>query len=225
MPKHAQVESGRSRTRTVVAAGFGLGVLSLTGAGVYAGLTAEATNTSAQAVTSGTLKLELDASGQASIATAVANMAPGDTENRYAVLSNTGSLAGKGLGLKVVGTGSNRLTNTTAEGLNVTVKGCSGPWVVATNFCSAAPLTPLVPGTTTTYVSSTKVASLGTTVPFTGSIDPAAGAAYNLQVTLTLDGTENVLNGSLPVDTMQGLTTNLTYTFSETQRDATTAGA
>jgi hypothetical protein len=40
-----------------------------------------------------------------------------------------------------------------------------------------------------------------------------------------LDGTENVVNGTLPGGTMQGLTATLTYTFSEDQRTAVTTNS
>lgn len=66
-----------------------------------------------------------------------------------------------------------------------------------------------------------------TTTPTTlvaGTI--AAGSALNLQVSLTLpDQNETTTNGTVPVGTIQGLTAALTWTFTESQRTATTTGS
>lgn len=39
------------------------------------------------------------------------------------------------------------------------------------------------------------------------------------------DQNETTVNGTLPANTIQGLSTNLTYTFTETQRAATTTNS
>lgn len=227
MSKHAAPKpESRHSARTLAAAAFAIGALAITGAGVYAGLTADATNTSPESVSSGTLKLTMAAeTGAASLTTAVSNMAPGDIDNRYIVLSNNGTLAGKNLGLSVAdGTGS-VLSSSATKGLSVSVTRCSGPYIPATGFCSASVATPLVAGTETTYLAKTSLSALGSRTAFAGGINPAASASYNLKVSVHLDGTENVVNGSLPVGTMQGLTATLTYTFSEDQRDAVTTNS
>lgn len=227
MPKHAVATENRRRTRTVVAASFGVGALALTGAGVYAGLTAQA-NTTAETVSSGTLLLTMaPETGAAALSVAVSNLAPGDVDNRYVVVTNSGTLVGKNLGLAVTdGTVPRSVLSTSAtNGLSVSILACSGPWVVATNFCSAASLTPTVAGTTTPYLAKTSVSALGTRVAFTGPIAPAAAAAYSLRISTYMDGTETVTNGALPGGTVQGLTATLTYTFSEDQRDGVTTNS
>lgn len=227
MSKHAAPKNDkRHSARTLAAAAFGLGALAITGAGVYAGLTADATNTTPETVSTGTLKLTMAAeTGAASLTTTVSNMAPGDIDNRYIVLTNSGTLTGKSLGLAVTdGTGS-VLSSSATKGLSVSVTRCSGPYIPATGFCSAAVGTPLVPGTESSYLAKTSLSALGSRTAFTGPINPAASAAYNLKVSVHADGTENVVNGSLPVGTMQGLTATLTYTFSEDQRDGVTTNS
>jgi hypothetical protein len=224
MSKHSRPENDRRRTRTLVAASFGVGALALTGSGVFASITAEATNATPKSVDSGTLKLEMTATG-AALSTAITNMAPGDVENRFVALTNSGTLDGKNLGFAVTTGAANALNNSTTKGLSVSVSRCTGPYIATTGFCSAAVATPAVAGIETTMVSKTSVVSLGSRTAFGGPIDPAAGATYNLKLSVHLDGTETVTNGVLPAGTMQGLSTTLTYTFSEDQRTATTTNA
>ena len=219
MSKHAAPKTeNRHSARTLAAAAFAIGALAITGAGVYAGLTADATNAgSPETVSSGTLKLQMAAeSGAASLTTTVSNMAPGDIDNRYIVLSNSGTLAAKNLGLAVTdGTGS-VLSSSATKGLSVSVHRCTVAYVPATGVCS---------GTETALLAKSSLSTLGSRTAFAGPINPAAGAAYNLKVGVHLDGTENVVNGTLPGGTMQGLTATLTYTFSEDQRDAVTTNS
>ena len=220
MSKHAPAapSARKHNVRTLAAASFGVGALAITGAGIYAGLTADAFNTSAEAVSSGTLKLTMAAStGAASISTAVSNLAPGDIDNRFVTLTNSGSLVGKNLGLSVAdGTGSVLSTGSAGTGLAVSVSNCSVAYVATTGVCA---------GTETTYLAKTALSALTTRNVFTGPINPAAGTAYNLKVSLYLDGTETVSNGTLPAGTMQGLSGTLTYTFSEDQRTAVTTNS
>jgi hypothetical protein len=218
MSKHAAPKSEkRHGARTLAAAAFAIGALAITGAGVYAGLTASATNTSPETVSSGTLKLEMAAeSGAASLTTTVSNMAPGDIDNRYIVLTNSGTLSGKSLGLAVTdGTGS-VLSSSATKGLSIMVQRCTVAYVPATGVCS---------GTETTLLAKSSLSTLGSRTAFAGPLNPAASAAYNLKVGVHLDGTENVVNGTLPGGTIQGLTATLTYTFSEDQRDAVTTNS
>ena len=220
MSKHAAARqpSTKRNARTLAAASFGVGALALTGAGVYAALTAEAFNTTAESVSSGTLKLTMAAStGAASLSTTVSNLAPGDIDNRFVTLTNSGSLVGKNLGLAVTdATGSVLSTGSAGTGLAVSVSACSVAYVASTGVCA---------GTETAYLAKTAISSLGTRNVFAGPINPAAGAAYNLKVSLHLDGTETVSNGTLPTGTMQGLSGSLTYTFSEDQRTAVTTNS
>ena len=73
-----------------------VGILSTTG--VFAALSARSTGS--EAVSSGTLNLQLSADTGAGFSNFTSKMAPGDTDNVYVNLTNTGSLAtAKGMSL------------------------------------------------------------------------------------------------------------------------------
>lgn len=213
-PSEAFLPARRDRRRVALAAAFGIGVLSLTGAGVYAALTATATNTTAQGVTSGTLSLTLAAgTGAAELSDAVADLAPGDAVRRHVALTNGGTLAGKNLGLSVAADATNVLT----DNLSVSVTGCSVAWNAAAGTCA---------GTSTPLLASTSLAALATRNAFAGPVDPAAGQTLHLQVSLALaDVTETVVNGVPVTGTVQDLAAALTYSFSVDQRAATTTSS
>jgi hypothetical protein len=173
----------------------------LTTAGVYAALSAQATGS--EAVASGTLNLTLSPDVGAGFSNFTAKMAPGDTDNVYVDLNNTGTLASaSGMTLWVAGTPSNALTNGSAsgEGLTVTATQCSVAWTLATGTCSAA-----------TAVALSNVPALAA----------ATGQVAHVQVSLGLVANEVSTNGVPPTPTVQGLSTTLTYTFTEQQRVGT----
>jgi camelysin-like metallo-endopeptidase len=216
--KHAARTSPRRRSawRPLALATVGGAVLVATGIGVWATLSATATTVDPQQVTDGTLKLTMAAKG-AGFSQAITNLAPGDVVNRYVDLTNGGSLDAQALALKVTGTGANALTNDATRGLRVTVTDCvNGTWTTTTGACS---------GTKSVLVSDKAVSDLGAgSTMISGAV--AAGEAHGLQVSVRLpDQTENTVNGTLPANTIQGLSTNLTYTFTETQRTATTTNS
>jgi hypothetical protein len=201
-------------SRNAIALAFVGVVVAMTGAGVYAGLNATATGTAS--VSSGTLALTLAAgSGSAGFPQTVTNMAPGDVVNTYVDLANGASLAGQGLTLAVSGTGSTLLTSSTTKGLAVSITQCSVAWTVTTGVCS---------GTTTGLgTASDPVATLAGTPNTLVAGSVPTSSTYHLQVSLALpDQTETTVNGVVPVGTIQGLSTTLTYTFTENQRTATT---
>jgi len=203
--------------RTVVAIAFAGVAIAATGAGVYAGLNATSTGTAA--VASGTLSLTMaNGTGSQGFPQTVNNMAPGDVINSYVDLTNGASLAGKALTLGVAGTGSTLLTTSTTKGLAVTVTQCSVAWTATTGVCS---------GTTTVLgTASDPVATLSTTPNTLISGAVATSAIYHLQVSLALpDQNETTVNGSVPSNSIQGLSTTLTYTFTESQRTATTTNS
>ncbi|HLN17043.1 MAG TPA: hypothetical protein VK277_09880 [Acidimicrobiales bacterium] len=190
----------------------------VTAAGVYAGLSATATGS--EQVTSGSLNLTLSADVGAGFSNFAGKMAPGDVDNVYVNLNNTGTLASAaGMTLWVVGAPVNALTNGSApgEGLTVTITQCSVAWTLGTGACS---------GSTTNILSSTQISTMntaGTAVSLSNVPSLAAsGLLAHLQVSLSLVGTETSTNGVAPSPTIQGLTTTLTYTFTELQRAAVT---
>lgn len=207
------------RTRRLVAAGTlaATGLL-LTSGGVYAALNATAFNTTAQASDSGTLRLTMTNNG-VGFSTAVSNLAPGDVVNRYVTLVNGGTLDAAGLTLGVAdGAAANRLTNDATSGLKVSVTSCPTAWTPGTGAgsgtCATAP---------TTLLTNVALATLKTAPSSLSATPVAAGASTFLRLAVTLpDQAETTVNGVLPTGTIQGLSASLTWTFTETQRAATT---
>ena len=184
----------------------------LAAAGVYAGLSATATGS--ESVSSGTLNLTLSPDVVVGFSNFAAKMAPGDTDNVYVNLNNTGTLAsGAGMTLSVTGAPSNALTNgsVVGEGLTVTATQCSVAWTLATGTCS---------GTTTPILATTQVSALnvGAALSNVPALVASTGQLAHVQVSLGLVGTETSVNGVALASTIQGLSTTLTHTFTEQQR-------
>jgi hypothetical protein len=215
MSRHSQ-RSAKTPTRTIVAAAFAVAGLAVTGAGVYAGINADATGT--QAVTSGTLSLIVTPGTAANFSAAVSNVAPGDVINRFVDLSSNGSLDAKTLTLQVTGGTSNLLSTSGTLGLRVAVSTCTTAWAVVSGLPSCS-------GSMAPALASTPVSTLSGT-PGAVQTTVAAGALMHLNVSVTLpDQPETVTNGTLPGGTIQGLNNTLTYTFNELQRTATTTSS
>ena len=208
-----------------------VGGLSLTMSGVWAALQATADNSGNPLATStGTLSLTLTANGAGigttttttpavtgAAAAPISAMAPGDTVSRFINLTNGGSLPALGLTLAIIGTGSNALT-TSATGLAVAVDTCPIAWTAVTT----APGTCSTP---TNAVVSTPITTFATKNVLGTGLATASGGATFIRLTISLpSGSEITSNGQLPGGTIQGLSTNLTFTFTEQQRAiATTA--
>lgn len=209
--------TSRPNPRLIAAFAVGAAGLAITGGGVYAALNATASNTTAQNATSGVLSLTM--ANEANFAQAVSNLAPGDVVNRYVTLQQGTDLAGQNLALGVKAAPATKLTNDDVKGLHVTVIQCvGGTWTTSgAGTCSGttqqlAPKTPL----------KTLLTTPATLIP--GSV--AAGSTLNLQVSLNLpDQDETTINGDAPANSIQGLSSALTWTFSETQRTAATTGS
>jgi hypothetical protein len=212
--RHTKIKP-KGHRRTLLAGLFVASIGLMTTAGVYAALTGVATGS--EAVSSGSLNLTLSADVGAGFSNFVAPMAPGDTNNVYVNLNNTGTLASAaGMTLWVAGTPANALTNGTApgEGLTVSATQCSVAWTLATGVCS---------GTTTSILVSTQISSMntsGTAVSLSNvpALAASTGKVAHVQVSLGLVGTETSTNGVAPSPTIQGLSTTLAYTFTEQQR-------
>jgi spore coat-associated protein N len=211
---HTRIKTKRHR-RGIFVGLFAMSVGLLTTAGVYAALSGVATGS--EAVTSGTLNLTLSADVGAGFSNFVGKMAPGDTDNVYVNLNNTGSLAtAAGMTLWVAGSPLNALTNGTAagEGLTVTATQCSVAWTLTTGVCS---------GTTTSILATAQISTFNTSGTAVNLLNIPALAAVtgqvaHIQVSLGLVGSEVSTNGVAPSPTIQGLSTTLTYTFTEQQR-------
>lgn len=179
--------------------------ITVTGAGVYALLSATAFNTTPQSVGSGTLALTLNG-GAASFAADIANLVPTQSVDRYVTLTNGGSLAGRDLQLGVSDGTPTLLSTDATKGLQVTVASCTTPW--SNGACA---------GGATAQLSSSLQALTAAPAPLTtGAM--TAGETRHLKVTVTLpDQNEVTVNGQPPAGSIQGLGASLTWTFSQTQ--------
>ena len=210
----------RSPWRPLAAAVLGASVLVVAGNGVWAALSATAFNATPQRATSGTLSLTLGNNG-AGFSQPVANVAPGDVVHRYVEVANNGTLAGQALTLAVTSStpGGTLIADTAAgtRALRLSVNSCTnGTWTATSGTCSGT-VTPLLPSTVLSALSSPATLVAGA-VP--------AGQVLRLQLTLQLpDQNETTTNGAAPATTIQGQSTELTYTFAETQRTASTTSS
>jgi hypothetical protein len=217
MSRHlAPAPRSRRGLRTAVGVAFGLVGVAVTTAGVYAALNANAFNTSAQSVTSGTLKLTLANNG-VGFGQSISTMAPGDVVNRFVDVTTSGTLDAQNLTLGVADSIGSKLTNDATNGLHVTVTSCSGAtWVVASGTATCA-------GTTSVVLNNAALSTLISAPSTLVSGAITAGTAYHLKMSVTLpDQTETTQNGTLPANTIQGLSASLTWTFEVAQRAATT---
>ncbi len=210
--------AGSVALQVAIVATAAIGGTALVSSSVFTALTASATNTTGGSVITGTLKLTQAASTVSGITggfeTAIADMAPGDTINRYVTLTNAGTLDAITPTLALSGTGSTLLTTDGTKGLQVAVNNCSAAWTNA-GACS---------GTTTAVMASTTALAMAT--PQALTLTNTAGFASNLKISITLPNSdENVLNGALPEGTIQGLSTTLTWTFSQSQRTGVTTNS
>ncbi|MDD2817234.1 MAG: hypothetical protein PHN51_00385 [Candidatus Nanopelagicales bacterium] len=210
-----------------------VGGLSLTTSGVWAALQATASNSgNALATSTGTLSLTLTPIGAGigttgtttpavtgAAAAAISAMAPGDIVYRFIELTNGGSLPALGMTLGVAGSSANELT-TSANGLAVAVDLCSVAWTAVTTepgTCS---------GTTTNPIASTSISSFGTKDVVGPAVAIAPGAVKYARIKISLPtSSETTSNGELPPGSIQGLSTNLTFTFTEQQRTETTTAS
>ncbi len=205
-------------TKTLMIGAAVIGGGALVGSGVFASLNATAFNTAAQSATAQTLKLTQSASTvtglTGGITTAIANLAPGDVVSRFIDLTNGGTMGGTNLKLQLADATSSLLTSDATKGLQIAISECSTAWTSA-GACG---------GTPTTVMASTAASSLITTAKTVSVGSLAAADVNHLKIEITLpSSTETTTNGVLPANTIQGLSSSLTWTFTEDQRLATTS--
>lgn len=193
-----------------------VGGVSVVSSSVFASLNATAFNTSAHSISTGTLKLTQAASGVAGLTggfvTAITAMAPGDTINRFVDVTNGGTLAGQTMTLGIADSAATALTTNASIGLQIVLKECPVAYTTVTGACSGAE----------TNVLTTTAASTLLTAQSVTFASMAAGALTHLKISISLPaGAETTINGTLPGTTIQGLTSLITWTLTETQRTAT----
>lgn len=196
-----------------------IGGIAIVSSGVYASLNATAFNASPNSVTTDTLKLTMASSGVSGltggVTMAIASVAPGDVVNRFLEVANTGTMTGTALKLSLADAASTALTSNGTAGLQIAIYECATQWTTVTGLCSGVAGTQVMAPTSAltllTSPTAVTVASL------------AGGTTTHLRLQITLPaGSETTTNGVLPVGTVQGLTSTLTWTLTEAQRLATT---
>lgn len=197
-------------------AALALALLVTTGFSTYAALIAEVSNPSAQAVSAGTLNVDLSDNGNG-FGVSVSNLVPGDVVNRHVTLTNDGTVEGATISLEVTASGeasliTNGVMAVTTRAITLEINACSVAWTPATGVCS---------GDTTLLQAATPLGSFSTAIALSAdSFAPAA--TRNLQFSISLpDQSETSINGVLPANTVQGKSVSITYTFVVLQRTAT----
>ena len=197
-----------------------ISVAAIAGQSVLASLNATASNTTAQSINAGTMKLKFDTTGTRTTFTQpITNLVPGDVVYRYITLENNGTIDGKDLKLSLSttgGTASLLSDGASTKALRLTVTSCSVAWDPSSITCG---------GTSNSEIASSAIGSLTTPVAL-GNSNLNSTAVRYLQMKIELpDQNETTINGTLPTNTVQGGAVNVTYTFDLTQRTATTTNS
>jgi len=200
--------ASRFTVKILVVAAATVGGGALVSSSVFAALTAEATGSTS--VEAGTIKWVQSTATGDGFSTGISGVAPGDIQNRYVNLANTGTLDGLTPTLTIVGSGVAALTNI----LKVNIQKCTVAW--AAGSCSGTASDVLGSVGTPVLVSSVTGSAL-TNLNIT-----SASLTNRLKITITVGPvTEVTTNGVLPSG-IQGATSTLAWTFTLQQRAAVT---
>lgn len=178
----------------------------MAGLGTFATFTS--TTSADHPVASGTVTIALGATGAPTnrLTVGATNIAPGDTLQRSVDLLNSGSLDLASITLTTTASPSSLLDTDATNGLQMTIDRCSVPWTE-----SGPPYTYTCGGSVTTVLASRAV--IGSAIALTNLTSLTAAAVDRLRVTLTLPSTSP--------NSFQGLSSTITYSFTGTQRAAT----
>jgi spore coat-associated protein N len=195
------------RDRLVLSIALILIAVSLAGVGAFATFTSTASVS--QSVTSGTVTIALGSTGTADnrLDVAATGVVPGDTIQRAVKVSNTGNQDFASISLTTTATTSSLLDTDATNGLQMVIERCSVAW---TESGSAPAYTYSCSGTTSTVLGSRAIIGSGLTL---GNVLLTAGSSNQLRVTVTLPSTAG--------NSLQGLTSVISYAFTGTQRAAT----
>jgi spore coat-associated protein N len=179
---------------------------SVAGLGTFASFTSS--TSASQAISSGSVAIALGATGPANrLTVAASGLVPGDTVQRAVDLTSSSTDALGSVSLQITGSPNNALL-TDANGLTVKVDKCSVAW---TESGTAPAYTYTCGGTNTSVLAA---AAVGNTSSLSGLAALASGSSTDhLLVTLALP--------TAATNTLQGLSTSITYAFNGTQRTPT----
>jgi spore coat-associated protein N len=201
--------SGRSRRRLLIGSAAGVGAAaSIAGLGTFGTFTS--TTSAALPATSGTVVIALGTAGTAAnrLTVGASGLVPGDTVQRAAQLSNTGNQNLASITLTTTASPSSLLDTDTTNGLQLVIQACTVAWTEA----GVSPAyTYTCGGSTSTVLASRPV--IGASLALSNLTATTAGATDNLLATLTFP--------SAAGNTLQGLSSTITFTFTGTQRAAT----
>lgn len=180
----------------------------LAGLGTFATFTSS--TSASHTISSGTVSIALGATGASTnrLTVGASNVVPGDTIQRSVDLVNNGTGTADNLSsiqLTTTASPSSLLDTEATNGLQMTIEKCSVAWTE-----SASPYTYTCSGTTSTVLASRAV--IGSNLALTGLSSLTTGSTDHLRVTLTLP--------TAAPNTMQGLTSTISYAFLGTQRVA-----
>jgi spore coat-associated protein N len=197
---------GLSGTRKALLSVMAVGTAAaIAGLGTFATFTD--TTSASQSVTAGTVDINLPAAGASNrLATGATGLVPGDSLQRAVNLVNAGNQDLASVTLTTSASPSSLLDTDATDGLQVAIDKCSVAWTE-----SGPPYTYTCSGTTSSVLVSRAV--IGSTIALSNLGALTAGATDMLRVTLTLPA-------SAP-NSMQGLSSTISYTFNATQRVAT----
>jgi spore coat-associated protein N len=201
--------AGGSRRRLALGSVAALGAsASIAGLGTFGTFTS--TTSAALPLTSGTVTVALGTAGTAAnrLTVSASGLVPGDTVQRAFQLSNTGNQNLASITLTTTASPSSLLDSDTTNGLQVVLQACSVPWTEA----GVAPAyTYTCGGATSTVLASRPV--IGSALALSNLTTTTAGNTDNLLATLTFP--------SAAGNTLQGLSSTITFAFTGTQRAAT----
>lgn len=176
------------------------------GLGTFGAFTSS--TSASQAVTAGTVKIDLGAAGVSNtLNVPVAGLLPGDKVEKLVTVSNSGNSGLNNVTLNTTaGATGSLLTSELVNGLQLKIENCSAAWTG-----TAAPYTC---GGVSTVVLATSPILTVTPKTLANLTSLTAGMTDNLKVTTTLPDTAP--------NELQGLTSTIGFDFTATQRTATT---
>jgi spore coat-associated protein N len=180
------------------------------GLGTFATFTSS--TTASHTISSGTVSIALGATGASTnrLTVGASNVVPGDTIQRSVDLINNGGASAdnlSGIVLTTTASPSSLLDTEPINGLQMTIEKCSVPW---TEAGTAPAYTYTCSGTTSTVLASRAV--IGSNLALLNLSSLTTGSTDHLRVTQTLP--------TAAPNTMQGLTSTVSYNFVGTQRVA-----
>jgi spore coat-associated protein N len=179
------------------------------GLGTFGSFTS--TTSASSSLGSGTVSITLGAAGTAAnrLTVAASGLVPGDTVQRAVQLSNAaGNQPLSSITLSTAATTSSKLDTDTTNGLQLLIQSCSNAW---TEAGTAPAYTYTCSGTTGTVLTSRPV--VGSNLALSGLTSVAPNKTDNLLATMTFPSAAD--------NTFQSLSSTIAFTFTGTQRAAT----